>query len=224
MSQGWQIFLDTGEQCGQGRRLTPASGFPRRYEDATAAEDLRRLFDFLDFMIRAERAFGFTDGEGLYENMQENRLLLSSVINEKSTFRMLQNQLKQNSEAVNLEFARRYQIFSSFEKDCLATSYSSPLTLGCTRTSFPRKILTLPSRNMLLPSKLGIPPVLRPCSPRLQSRMSNPKLSFDAMNDFVKGVPWTLAVYKRGLSGETSRRKGFFAVEPASIKIKNFKL
>ena len=60
--------------------------------------------------------------------MQENRLLLSSVINEKSTFRMLQNQLKQNSEAVNLEFADATKIFSSSEKDLLATSYSSPLT------------------------------------------------------------------------------------------------
>ena len=48
--------------------------------------------------------------------------------------------------------------------------------------------------------------------------MSNPKLSFDAMNDFVKGVPWTLAVYKRGSRGEFEKESDFLRLSPPQLQ------
>ncbi len=191
---------------------------PRRYEDATAAEDLRRLFDFLDFMIRAERAFGFTDGEGLFLNMQEKRLLLSSVINEKSTFRMLQSQLKQNSEALNLEFSRRYQIFGSSEKDLpryellKSADLSNYSNLFSNRDSYLalQKYATSKENEDGKGSQIMLAEATK--------RMSNPKLSLDAMNDFVKVVPWTLAVYKRGSQGDFEKESDFLRLSPPQLK------
>ena len=191
---------------------------PRRYEDATAAEDLRRLFDFLEFMIRAERAFGFTDGEGLYGNMQENRLLLSSVINEKSTFRMLQNQLKQNSEAVNLEFARRYQIFSSFEKELPRYELLKSADLRLYSNLFSKEDTYLALQKHATSKQTENATGAQAMLAEATKRMSNPKLSFDAMNDFVKGVPWTLAVYKRGSQGEFEKESDFLRLSPPQLQ------
>ena len=44
------------------------------------------------------------------------------------------------------------------------------------------------------------------------------KLSFDAMNDFVKGVPWTLAVYKRGSQGEFKKESDFLRLSPPQLQ------
>ena len=191
---------------------------PRRYEDATAAEDLRRLFDYLDFMIRAERAFGFTDGEGLYGTMQENRLSLSSVIDEKSTFRMLQNQLKQNSEAVNLEFSRRYQIFSSSEKDLPRYELLKSADLRLYSSLLSKADSYLALKKYVDSNQAGDDTGAEAMLAEAANRMSNPKLSLDAMNDFVKGVPWTLAVYKRGSRGDFEKESDFLRLSPPQLK------
>ncbi|MBT3635645.1 MAG: hypothetical protein HN531_01795 [Opitutae bacterium] len=196
---------------------------PRRYEDAKAAEDLRRLFDFLDFMIRAERAFGFTDGEGLYGNMQTDRLLLSSVINEKSTFRMLQNQLKQNSEAVNLEFTRRYQIFSSSEKSLPRYELLKSADLRLYSSLLSKSDSYLALMNYVDPKQTDDDPgaeaiLAEAILTEARNRMSKPKLSVGAMDDFVKGVPWTLAVYKKDARGDFVKESDFLRLSPPEFK------
>jgi hypothetical protein len=191
---------------------------PRRYEDGTATDDLQRLFDFLDFMIRSERAFGFTDGEGLYGNMQTNRLLLSSVINEKSTFRMLQDQLKQNSEAVNLEFTSRYQIFSSSEKDLPRYELLKSADLRLYSSLFSESDSYLALKSYVVSEQTGNDPDAEAILDEARNRMSSPKLSVGAMNDFVMGIPWTLAVYKKDAQGDFVKESDFLRLSPPEIQ------
>jgi hypothetical protein len=140
------------------------------------------------------------------------------VINEKSTFRMLQNQLKQNSEALNLEFSRRYQIFGSSEKDLPRYELLKSADLSNYSNLFSNRDTYLALQKYATSKENEDGKSSQVMLAEATKRMSNPKLSLDAMNDFVKGVPWTLAVYKRGSQGDFEKESDFLRLSPPQLK------
>ncbi|MBN37488.1 MAG: hypothetical protein CMI29_03400 [Opitutae bacterium] len=190
---------------------------PRRYEDEIAMKDTTRLFDFLDLMIRAEMAFGFTDGEGVYEDMQTFRNSLSLSTMEKSTVRKLQNQLKQNSEQISSLFSRRYESFRNSEKtlpryeQLKSTDLKLCSNVLSNRTSYTNFIKYFKSKTQ---GNSGVESLLKEAN----GRLVNPKLSVPGKTAFVRGVPWTLAIYKKTFSGEFVKESDFLRLSPPEIE------
>lgn len=190
---------------------------PRRYDDEIALKDTVRLFDFLDLIIRAEMAFGFTDGEGIYEDMQAFRNSLSLSTIEKSTVRKLQNQLKQNSEQLSSLFSTRYESFRESEKTLVRYEQlkSTDLRLCSSvlsdRTSYTNFTVYYKSATQ---GSSGVEALLQ----EAYGRIVSPKLSVPKKKDFVGGIPWTLAIYKKTSSGDFVKESDFLRLSPPEIQ------
>ena len=190
---------------------------PRRYDDEIAFKDTNRLFDFLDLMLRAELAFGFTDGEGTYEDIQTFRNSLSLSTMEKSTVRKLQSQLKQNSEQLSQLFSTRYESFRTLEKtpDRYEQLKSTDLRL-CSKVLSDRVSYTNFIKYYQTESagSSGVETLLTEAN----GRLVNPKLSVPQKNAFVSGIPWTLAIYKKNFSGDFVKDSDFLRLSPPKIE------
>jgi hypothetical protein len=49
-------------------------------------------------------------------------------------------------------------------------------------------------------------------------RLVNPKLSVPGKTAFVRGIPWTLAIYKKTFSGEFVKESDFLRLSPPEIE------
>jgi hypothetical protein len=189
---------------------------PRRYDDENAFRDTNRLFDFLDLMLRAELAFGLTDGEGTYEDMQTFRNSLSLSTMEKSTARKLQSQIELNSVQVSQLFSTRYVSFRKFEKTLVRYELlqSTDLRLCSSvlsdRVSYANLIKYYKAESV---GTSGVETLLTEAN----GRLVNPKLSVPNKNAFVSGIPWTLAIYKKTFSGDFVKESDFLRLSPPKI-------
>jgi hypothetical protein len=162
-------------------------------------------------------AFGLTDGEGTYEDMQTFRNSLSLSTMEKSTVRKLQSQLKKNSEQLSQLFSTRYESFRTLEKtpDRYEQLKSTDLRL-CSRALSDR----VSYANLIKYYKAesagssGVETLLTEAN----GRLVNPKLSVPNKNAFVSGIPWTLAIYKKTFSGDFVKESDFLRLSPPKIE------
>ena len=103
-------------------------------------------------------------------------------------------------------------------KSCLATSYSSPLTLGLYSNLFSKEDTYLALQKHATSKQTENATGAQAMLAEATKRMSNPKLSFDAMNDFVKGFlgPWPFT--KRGSQGEFEKESDFLRLSPPQLQ------
>jgi hypothetical protein len=192
---------------------------PRRYDDETAARDIQRLFDFLEQSLHAEMAFGFTDGEGLYDAMQDSRHSLSLSTNEKSTFRKLHSETQKNSEAIRTLFTTRWNDLQLLEKKLNLKRYpkleSADLKLCSGILSDGAKYRAfLPYYSKGVVGSSPMDGLLE----KINDRVTNPKLQVSQRTAFVNTVPWTLSILKKTSTGDYVKESDFLRLAPPQIQ------
>ena len=190
---------------------------PRHYDDETAERDIARLFPFLKQLIHAEMAFGFTDGEGLYDAMQGFRHSLSLSTNEKSTIRKLQSQTQKNSETIRNLFSKRLGEFQLLEKGLqrYAQLESADLKLCSGILSDRAKYKAfLPYYSTGAVGNSPMDGLLE----KINDRVTNPKLQVSQRAAFINGIPWTLSILKKTSTGDYVKECDFLRLAPPQIQ------
>ena len=190
---------------------------PRRYDDETAERDVARLFNCLSLLLHAEVAFGFTDGEGLYDAMQDYRHSLSLSTNEKSTIRKLQSETQKNSEAIRNLFSKRLGEFQLLEKGLqrYAQLESDDLKLCSGILSDRAKYKAFLAYYST--GAVGNSP-MDSLLKKINDRVTSPKLQVSQRAAFINGIPWTLSILKKTSTGEYVKESDFLRLAPPQIQ------
>jgi hypothetical protein len=203
-------------------QIEESIGRLRRYDDETAARDIQRLFDFLEQSLHAEMAFGFTDGEGLYDAMQDSRHSLSLSTNENSTIRKLQFEVQKNSETIRKNFREELGKLQLLEKNLNLKRYpkleSADLKLCSSILS--DKVKYAEFFPYYKAGGQAVSKVDGSLEKEVAERMRNPKLNLNSPSGdaFINTVPWTLSILKKTSSGDYVKECDFLRLAPPQIQ------
>ena len=163
-------------------------------------------------------AFGFTDGEGLYDAMQDFRHSLSLSTNEKSTIRKLQSQTQKNSETIRNLFSKRLNELQFLEKSLkrYAQLESTDLKL-CSGVLSDRVKYGAFLSYYNTRGGGGNSPV-DGLLVEINKRVAKPKLQVSQRTAFINGIPWTLSILKKTSTGDYVKECDFLRLAPPQIQ------
>ena len=210
-----KTFWDEVSKAVKGQ-IEESINRPRHYDDETAGRDVTRLFGFLEQMLHAEVAFGFTDGEGLYDAMQDFRHSLSLSTNEASTIRKLQSETQKNSEQIRNLFSQRLGRFQMMEKNL--TRYAQ---LGASDLKLCSGVLSDRAKYAQFLAYYnnggGGGSELDGLLEKVNARVTGPRLEVSQREAFINQVPWTLSVLKKTSAGGFVKESDFLLLAPPQI-------
>ncbi|MDC0156306.1 hypothetical protein OAK38_00930 [Verrucomicrobia bacterium] len=210
-----KTFWDEVSKAVKGQ-IEESINRPRNYDDETAERDIDRLFGFLEQMLHAEVAFGFTDGEGLYDAMQDFRHSLSLSTNEASTIRKLQSETQKNSEKIRNNFSQSLGRFQMMEKNL--TRYAQ---LGSSDLRLCSDVLSDRAKYAQFLAYYntggGGGSELDGLLEKVKARLTGPRLEMSQREAFINKVPWTLSVLKKTSAGGFVKESDFLLLAPPQI-------
>ena len=193
------------------------------YRKDDLEKHMKLVFESLTLLLRVEQLYGVPE-EGVYNRFKEIRGMLDSPLGENSPIaKFIQEivRLEASHPEIRVKFDDYMRNYSALKKICIPNQGLNLKSLRAVLNTISdpgKNSLYLGNKDNILGYKRGIAMVKSKISEILnkQNQIINIP-NFDVVDrklDILKSIPWTFAIYQKGLDGKWVKESDFLRLAP----------